>query len=42
MLEDMIAAAINDLNRKIDEAVQERMSSVTGGMELPGGLKLPF
>jgi DNA-binding YbaB/EbfC family protein len=42
MLEDLIAAAMNDVNRKIEEAVQERMSSVTGGMALPGGLKLPF
>jgi DNA-binding YbaB/EbfC family protein len=42
MLEDLIAAAMNDGNRKIEEAVQERMSSVTGGMALPGGLKLPF
>jgi nucleoid-associated protein EbfC len=42
MLEDLIAAAFNDLNRKIEQTVQERMSSVTGGLSLPGGLKLPF
>jgi DNA-binding YbaB/EbfC family protein len=42
MLEDLIAAAFNDANRKIDATVQERMSSVTGGMQLPGGMKLPF
>jgi DNA-binding YbaB/EbfC family protein len=42
MLEDLIAAAMNDVNRKIEETVQERMSSVTSGMALPGGLKLPF
>ena len=42
MLEDLIAAAINDLNRKIEETVQSRMTSVTGGMSLPEGLKLPF
>ncbi len=42
MLEDLIAAAMNDLNRKIEETVQERMAGVTGGMPLPGGLKLPF
>lgn len=42
MLEDMIAAAMNDANRKVEAAIQERMSSVTGGMQLPGGMKLPF
>jgi DNA-binding YbaB/EbfC family protein len=42
MLEDLIAAAFNDANRKIEVTVQERMSSVTGGMQLPGGMKLPF
>lgn len=42
MLEDLIAAAMNDVNRKIEEAVQERMASVTGGLALPGGMKLPF
>jgi len=42
MLEDLIAAAFNDACRKVDVAVQDRMSSVTGGMALPGGLKLPF
>ena len=42
LLEDLIAAAANDLNRKIEERVQERMSSVTGGLSLPAGMKLPF
>jgi DNA-binding YbaB/EbfC family protein len=42
MLEDLIAAAVNDLNRKIEEAVQARMAAVTGGMALPEGMKLPF
>jgi DNA-binding YbaB/EbfC family protein len=42
MLEDLIAAAFNDANRKVEQAVQERMSSVTGGLALPGGMKLPF
>ena len=42
LLEDLIAAAVNDLNRKIDETVQTRMASVTGGMGLPQVLKLPF
>jgi len=42
MLEDLIAAAVNDLNRKVEETVQARMSSLTGGMALPEGMKLPF
>jgi DNA-binding YbaB/EbfC family protein len=42
MLEDLIAAAINDVNRKIDETVQERMSGLTGGLPLPDGFKMPF
>ena len=42
LLEDLIAAAINDLNQKIDETVQARMASVTGGLTLPEGMKLPF
>lgn len=42
MLEDLIAAAMNDLNRKIEETVQSRMASLTGGMPLPEGIKLPF
>ena len=42
MLEDLIAAAINDLNRRIEETVQERMSGLTGGLPLPEGFKLPF
>jgi DNA-binding YbaB/EbfC family protein len=42
LLEDLIAAAVNDLNRRIEETVKERMASVTGGMGLPEGLKLPF
>jgi nucleoid-associated protein EbfC len=42
MLEDLVAAAFNDANRKIEQAVQQKLSSVTGGLELPAGLKLPF
>jgi len=42
LLEDLIAAAMNDLNRKIEETVQSRMAAVTGGMALPEGMKLPF
>jgi len=42
MLEDLIAAALNDANRKIEETVQQKLSSVAGGLGLPPGLKLPF
>jgi len=42
LLEDLFAAAVNDLNRKIEETVQSRMASVTGGLSLPEGMKLPF
>lgn len=42
MLEDLIAAAINDAVRKIDEQTQQRMSNVAGGIQLPPGMKLPF
>ena len=42
LLEDLLAAAINDLNARIEEAVQARMSSLTGGFSLPDGIKLPF
>jgi DNA-binding YbaB/EbfC family protein len=41
MLEDLVAAALNDASRKIEQTVQEKLSSVTGGLGLPG-LKLPF
>jgi DNA-binding YbaB/EbfC family protein len=42
MLEDLIAAAFNDATAKIERMVQEKLSAVTGGLALPGGLKLPF
>ena len=42
MLEDLVAAAFNDANRKVEQTVQQKLSSVTGGMALPPGLKLPF
>jgi nucleoid-associated protein EbfC len=42
MLEDLVAAAMNDAARKAEAAVQERMSALTGGLGLPPGLKLPF
>lgn len=42
MLEDLIAAAVNDAVRKVETVTQEKMSSVTAGMPLPPGMKLPF
>ncbi|CAB0149676.1 Nucleoid-associated protein YbaB [Pseudidiomarina piscicola] len=42
MLEDLIAAAINDAVRRVEQTTKERMSEVTGGMNLPPGMKLPF
>lgn len=42
MLEDLIAAAINDAARRIDETQKEMMAQVTGGMQLPPGFKMPF
>jgi nucleoid-associated protein EbfC len=42
MLEDLVAAAFNDANRKVEQTVQEKMSSLTGGLQLPEGMKLPF
>lgn len=42
MLEDLVAAAINDAVRAIEKKSKETMSGLTDGMSLPGGLKLPF
>ncbi len=42
LLEDLLAAAVNDAVRKIEQNTQEKMSSVTAGMQLPPGMKLPF
>ena len=42
MTEDLIVAAINDAKQKGEIAAQEEMKSVTGGLPLPPGMKLPF
>ena len=42
MLEDLIAAAVNDAVRKVEATTQEKMAGFTAGMGLPPGLKLPF
>lgn len=42
MVEDLVAAAINDARAKADAAAAEAMKGVTGGMQLPPGFKMPF
>ena len=42
MLEDLVVAAHADAKRKIDAVMAEEMEKATGGMGLPGGMKLPF
>lgn len=42
MLEDLIAAAMNDANRRAESTAAEKMGGFTAGMQLPPGFKLPF
>lgn len=42
MLEDLVAAAVNDAVRRVEALSQTRMSQVTQGMQLPPGFNLPF
>ena len=42
MLEDLLAAAINDAVRKVESTTQEKMAGVTAGLPLPPGFKMPF
>ncbi len=42
MLEDLVAAAMNDAVRQVEKTTQEKMSSLTAGMGLPPGMNLPF
>ncbi len=42
MLEDLLTAALNDAVRKVETTTQEKMASVTAGMPLPPGMKMPF
>jgi DNA-binding YbaB/EbfC family protein len=42
MIEDLLAAAVNDAVRRVEQMTQEKMSGLTAGLNLPGGLKLPF
>jgi DNA-binding YbaB/EbfC family protein len=42
MLEDLVAAAVNDAVRKVERTSQEKLSGLATGMALPEGIKLPF
>ncbi|MDA1097732.1 MAG: YbaB/EbfC family nucleoid-associated protein [Proteobacteria bacterium] len=42
VMEDLIIAAHNDAKRRVEDYTQEEMSKLTGGLNLPAGLKLPF
>ncbi len=42
MLEDLLAAAVNDANRRVEEMTQSKMSGLTDGLNMPPGFKMPF
>ncbi|MBN2646289.1 MAG: YbaB/EbfC family nucleoid-associated protein [Thiotrichales bacterium] len=42
MLEDLLAAAVNSASRAVESQSQERMGSLTAGINLPPGMKMPF
>jgi nucleoid-associated protein EbfC len=42
LIEDLVAAAVNDANRRIEAVTKEKLGGVAAGLELPGGIKLPF
>lgn len=42
MLEDLIAAAVNDAVRRVEQVSKDKLSGLTAGMSLPPGMKLPF
>jgi len=42
MLEDLVAAAVNDAVRQVEKTSSEKMSGMTAGLNLPAGMKLPF
>ena len=42
MIEDLVAAALNDAVHRLEATSQEKMAGLMGGMNLPAGLKLPF
>ncbi|MEH6549661.1 MAG: YbaB/EbfC family nucleoid-associated protein [Pseudomonadales bacterium] len=42
ILEDLLAAAVNDAVRKVEVNNQQKMGEITGGMQMPPGFKMPF
>lgn len=42
VLEDLLAAAVNDAVRRVEESNRDLMSGMTQGMNIPGGFKMPF
>jgi len=42
ILEDLLAAAVNDAVRRVEQTNKEKMAGLTGGMNLPEGFKMPF
>ena len=42
MLEDLIAAAMNDASNKVEQLTKDQFSGLTSDLNLPGGMKLPF
>ena len=42
MLEDLVAAAVNNAVRRVESTTQEKMAGFTAGLNLPPGMKLPF
>lgn len=42
MLEDLLAAAVNDAVRRVEEANKNKLGSLTAGIQLPPGFKMPF
>jgi hypothetical protein len=42
MLEDLIAAAMNDAARRVEATIADKMGGMTAGLQLPPGMKLPF
>ena len=42
MLEDLVVAAMNDAQRKVQKTVQEKFAGMATGLNLPPGMKLPF
>ena len=42
MLEDLIAAAVNDATQRVESTSKDRMAGLTAGLNLPPGMKMPF